>query len=183
MPNMRLAFVPKFKPKNLFGASVKIAGWGLTNGNMRTEILRTVDLKVLSDTECNIRVSQILKKPISTDVFIRHLCATSEPWALNTCVREHTNDILFCTQTNILYKHIIITQGDSGGPLLNERNELIGITVGTSPSDETIFETYPRQVIDLYGLMEQRVNLHASLHFYQDFVASFTDERRRCSIS
>lgn len=75
------------KSHDLFGSKVKIAGWGVTHDHVQPKVLRTVDLKILSEAECVNVLSQIIGRQVPLVDW--HLYATSEPWALNACVRDN----------------------------------------------------------------------------------------------
>lgn len=69
-------------------------------------------------------------------------------------------------------------QGDSGGPLINHKKKIIGVTLGICP--DVVVANYPGQAAN--ELRERRVNLFASIYYYQDFVSHFTNEHFRCNV-
>lgn len=83
--NTQPAIALKFEPKDIFGSTVKIAGWGVTKSKVVPKVLKTVDLKIISNIDCVNKVSQILES--LSELFEWQICATADPWALNSCVR------------------------------------------------------------------------------------------------
>lgn len=61
-----------------------MAGWGLTNRNVKPKILKKADLKVLSYADCQFLLSQTTQQNVS--LTIQHMCVKSEPWTLGGCV-------------------------------------------------------------------------------------------------
>lgn len=61
-------------------------------------------------------------------------------------------------------------QGDSGGPVLDENNVLLGVIHSTSPNETLQWGYFETKFINKY-----KINLHASIDYYRDFIESVTN--------
>ncbi|XP_058800803.1 mite allergen Der p 3-like isoform X2 [Phymastichus coffea] len=102
-----LAKILTFAPTDLYGSTVRIAGWGYSPEDVSPFVLRTAVLTVLNNEECGKRASVLVRKNMTP--LENHFCSVATPSVVLTC-------------------------GDSGAPTLSKRNQVVGINRGCYPS-------------------------------------------------
>jgi hypothetical protein len=65
---------------DLYGLDVTTAGWGVSNTGSSAIGLEAVNLKILTNTECEERTNEILGYKLDMDIGI--ICTAIEPFAL-----------------------------------------------------------------------------------------------------
>ncbi|XP_011495323.1 PREDICTED: chymotrypsin-2-like [Ceratosolen solmsi marchali] len=96
----------------LYDLTVTAVGWGKIENGQVFPKLKSVDLTVITNSECENRVLRFARKQYN--VPLRYICTAANPPAL-------------------------LHYGDSGGPLLYN-NQIIGISISTVPEDEYIVD-------------------------------------------
>jgi hypothetical protein len=73
--------------EQLYGLNVNAAGWGVANDGTNPRYLETVELKILTKTECEERISRGSGSPVILPDKL--LCSIAEPFALLINVSEN----------------------------------------------------------------------------------------------
>ncbi|XP_011501519.1 PREDICTED: trypsin delta/gamma-like [Ceratosolen solmsi marchali] len=69
----------------LYGLNVVAAGWGISNNGEVTRIMETVNLRILSNADCEVRIASANGRRIP--VHERLLCSISEPFAVMQAIQ------------------------------------------------------------------------------------------------
>lgn len=106
---IRPVTITPLNAQQLYGKNAIIAGWGYTNEGKVADALQEVNVRILSQAQCEKRVQ------LTTNRYLRlkknHICTSSEPYALGTCVsnanyHDHRNEM-----KNIYYSYLCIISG------------------------------------------------------------------------
>ncbi|XP_011505984.1 PREDICTED: chymotrypsin-like elastase family member 2A [Ceratosolen solmsi marchali] len=100
------SLMPFLTNYDLYQEDVTMAGWGKLRNGTTSRIMQTVDLKVLTQHECNDRISRLRGTPSNLEeIFV---CTAKQPF-------------------------VILGKGDSGGPLFFD-DDLVAINKATAPA-------------------------------------------------
>ncbi|KAJ8664466.1 hypothetical protein QAD02_006128 [Eretmocerus hayati] len=93
--------------EEVYGMSVRVAGWGITPGNHVSPTLRTASVTILSRDECKTILRN--NHMDENSLYYSYLCTKADPF-------------------------VILTKGDSGGPVFYKGNRLLAINRNICPS-------------------------------------------------
>jgi hypothetical protein len=106
--NIAPAVIATFEKSNLFGVEVQVAGWTKSIDSTSSNILKTANLKILSDDECKHIIYLFNKFIIQIDEFL--FCTKADPYVLITDVSipNSIHFLHFSYNFDIIYIYIYI---------------------------------------------------------------------------